>query len=87
LTKAYIKVKLRVYILKAYLPKIFRSPYLINITIYYSPIKPLSIKSRYSKRRTYSLPLNIIYIKTYNYLNSIIINGFIMQITKRCLKL
>jgi hypothetical protein len=80
-------VKLRVYALKAYLPKIFGSPYSIDIMIYHPPIKPLSAKSRHGKRRTYPLPLDIVYIKTCDYSNSIITNSFITQITKRYLKL
>jgi hypothetical protein len=87
LTRAHIKVKLRVYALEAHLPKIFGSSYSINMTIYYPPIEPSSAKSRYGKRRTYPLPLDIVYIKTYDYSNSIIMNGFITRITKRCLKL
>jgi hypothetical protein len=52
--------------LKARLLKISTSLYLIDITIYYPPIKPLNAKLRYSKKRTYPLPFNIIYIKTYD---------------------
>jgi hypothetical protein len=78
LTRAHIKVKLRVYALEAHLPKIFGSPYLINIMIYYPLIKPLSAKSRHGKRRTYSLLLNIVYIKTCDYSNSIITNSSII---------
>jgi hypothetical protein len=61
LTRAHIKVKLRVYALEAHLPKIFGSSYSINMTIYYPPIEPSSAKSRYGKRRTYPLPLDIVY--------------------------
>jgi hypothetical protein len=57
-------VKSRVYVLEAHLPKIFGSPYLTDIIIYYPPIKPLSAKSRNNKERTYPLPLDIVYIKT-----------------------
>jgi hypothetical protein len=87
LTRVYIEVKLRVYTLEAYLPKIFSSPYLIDITIYYPPIEPSSAKLRHNKRRTYSLPLDTVYTKTCDYSNSIITNSFITQITKRYLKL
>jgi hypothetical protein len=57
-------VKLRVYVLEEHLPKIFGSPYLIDIIIYYPPIEPSSTKSRNGKGRTYPLPLDIVYIKT-----------------------
>jgi hypothetical protein len=50
--------------LEAHLLKIFGSPYLIDIIIYHSSIKPLSVKLRNSKGRTYPLPLDIAYIKT-----------------------
>lgn len=72
--------------LKAHLPKIFGDPYLINIIIFLLPIKLLSDKLRHRRRMTYPLYVDIVYIKTYNYSNSIIINGFIIRITKRCLK-
>jgi hypothetical protein len=78
LTRAYIKVKLRVYVLKAHLPKIFGDPYLIDITIFLLPIKLSSNKLRHRRRMTYSLHVDIVYIKTYNYSNSIITNGSIM---------
>jgi hypothetical protein len=74
LTRAYIEVKLRVYILKAHLLKIFSDPYLINMIIFLLPIKLLSNKLRYRRRMTYSLYVDIAYIKTYDYSNSIIIN-------------
>jgi hypothetical protein len=86
LTRAYIEVKLRVYILKAHLPKIFSDPYLINITIFLLLIKLSSNKLRHRRRMTYPLHINIVYTKTYDYSNSIIINSSITRITKRCLK-
>jgi hypothetical protein len=52
--------------LKAYLPKISTSPYLINIIIYHSLIKLLNNKLRRGRRRTHSLHIDIVYIKTYN---------------------
>ena len=64
--------------LKAHLPKIFSDPYLINITIFLLPIKLLSDKLRHRRRITHPLHVNIAYIKTYNYSNSIITNGSIM---------
>jgi hypothetical protein len=72
--------------LKAYLPKIFSDPYLINIIIFLFPIKFLSDKLRHRRRITYSLHIDIVYTKTYNYSNSIIINSSITRITKRYLK-
>jgi hypothetical protein len=86
LTRAYIEVKLRVYVLKAHLPKIFGDPYLIDITIFLLPIKLLSDKLRHRRRMTYPLHVDIAYTKTYDYSNSITINGSITRITKRCLK-
>jgi hypothetical protein len=86
LTRAYIKVKLRVYVLEAYLPKIFSDPYLINIIIFLLLIKLSSDKLRHKRRMTYPLRVDIAYTKTYDYSNSVIINSFITQITKRCLK-
>jgi hypothetical protein len=82
----YIEVKLRVYMLKAHLPKIFGDPYLIDIIIFLLSIELSSDKLRHRRRMTYSLRIDIVYIKTYNYSNSIIINGSITRITKRCLK-
>jgi hypothetical protein len=73
-------------VLEAYLLKIFGDPYLIDIIIFLLPIKLLSDKLRYGRRMTYPLHIDIVYIKTYNYSNSIIINGSITQIIKRCLK-
>jgi hypothetical protein len=78
-------VKSRVYALKARLPKIFSDPYLINITIFLLLIKLSNDKSRH-KRRTYSLYVDIVYIKTYDYSNSIITKSSITRITKRYLK-
>jgi hypothetical protein len=66
LNGAYIEVKLRVYVVKARLPKIFGIPYSTNITIYHPPIEPSSAKSRYGKMRIYPLPLDIAYMKTYD---------------------
>jgi hypothetical protein len=86
LTRTYIEVKLRVYVLEAHLPKIFGDPYLINITIFLLPIKLSSDKLRHRRRMTYSLYVDIVYIKTYDYSNSVITNGSITRITKRCLK-
>ena len=86
MTRAYIEVKLRVYVLEAHLLKIFSNPYLINITIFLLLIKLSSDKLRHGRMMTHPLHINIAYIKTYNYSNSIIINGSITQITKRCLK-
>jgi hypothetical protein len=62
--------------LKARLLKIFSDSYLINITIFLPLIKLLNDKLRH-RRRTYSLYIDIVYIKTYNYSNSIIINSSI----------
>jgi hypothetical protein len=73
-------------VLKAYLPKIFSDPYLINMTIFLLPIELSSDKLRHGKRMTHPLYVDIVYIKTYNYSNSVIINSSITQITKRCLK-
>jgi hypothetical protein len=86
LTRTYIEVKLRVYVLEAHLPKIFGDPYLINMTIFLLPIKLSSDKLRHRRRMTYSLYVDIVYIKTYDYSNSVITNGSITRITKRCLK-
>jgi hypothetical protein len=77
-------VKSRVYALKARLPKIFGDPYLIDITIFLPPIKLLNDKLRH-RRRTHPLHVDIVYIKTYDYSNSIIINSSITRITKRYL--
>jgi hypothetical protein len=86
LTRAYIEVKLRVYILEAHLPKIFGDPYLIDITIFLLPIELSSDKLRHRRRITYSLHVDITYTKTYDYSNSITTNSSITQITKRYLK-
>ena len=86
MTRAYIKVKLRVYMLRAHLLKIFGDPYLINIIIFLLPIKLSSDKLRHRRRMTHPLHVDIAYTKTYNYSNSITTNGSIMRITKRCLK-
>jgi hypothetical protein len=75
-------VKSRVYALEARLPKIFGDPYLIE---FLPPIKLSNDKSRH-RRIIYPLHVNIAYIKTYDYSNSIITNGSITRITKRCLK-
>jgi hypothetical protein len=72
--------------LKERLLKVFSISYLINIIIFLPLIELLNDKLRYKRRITHLLYINIIYIKTYNYFNSIIINGFITRITKRCLK-
>jgi hypothetical protein len=85
LTRAYIEVKLRVYVLEAHLPKIFGDPYLIDITIFLLPIKLSSDKLRHRRRMTYPLHVDIVYT-TYDYSNSVTTNGSITRITKRCLK-
>ena len=85
MTRAYIKVKLRVYILGAHLLKIFGDPYLIDIIIFLLPIKLSSDKLRHRRRMTHPLHVDITYTKTYNYSNSIIINSSITRITKRYL--
>jgi hypothetical protein len=73
-------------VLEAHLPKIFGDPYLIDMTIFLLPIKLSSDKLRHKRRMTHPLYVNIVYTKTYNYSNSIIINSSITRITKRCLK-
>jgi hypothetical protein len=73
-------------VLEAHLPKIFGDPYLINMTIFLLPIKLSSDKLRHGRRMTYSLHVDIVYTKTYDYSNSVITNGSITRITKRCLK-
>jgi hypothetical protein len=86
LTRAYIKVKLRVYMLGAHLLKIFGDPYLIDMIIFLLPIKLSSDKLRRGRRMTHPLHVDIAYIKTYNYSNSVTTNSSITRITKRCLK-
>ena len=86
MTRAYIKVKLRVYVLEVHLPKIFGDPYLIDMMIFLLPIELLSDKLRHGRRMTHPLHVDIAYMKTYDYSNSVIMNGSITRITKRCLK-
>ena len=59
MTKVYIKVKLRVYILEARLLKIFDSLYSIDMTIYHPLIKPSNVKLKYDKKRTRPLLFDI----------------------------
>jgi hypothetical protein len=73
-------------VLEVYLPKIFGDPYLIDITIFLLLIELSSDKLRHGRRMTYSLYVDIAYTKTYDYSNSVIMNGSITRITKRCLK-
>jgi hypothetical protein len=72
--------------LRAHLLKIFGDPYLIDMIIFLLLIKLSSDKLRHGRRMTHPLHVDIVYTKTYNYSNSIITNGSIMRITKRCLK-